>query len=65
MVAGVAILLQPASGGVAFVWVLGLFALVTGPLLIALSIALSGEPEGDRGGSDARLADDRERRRRK
>lgn len=38
VVVGIAILLQPASGGVAFVWVLGLYALLTGPMWIALGI---------------------------
>lgn len=37
MVAGVILLLQPASAGVAFVWILGLYALITGPLLVALA----------------------------
>lgn len=36
-VAGVVLLLQPASGGVAFVWLLGLYALIIGPLLVALA----------------------------
>jgi uncharacterized membrane protein HdeD (DUF308 family) len=36
--AGVIVLRQPVSSGVAFVWVLGVFALITGPMLIALSI---------------------------
>lgn len=35
--AGIVLLFQPASAGVAFVWILGLYALVTGPLLIALA----------------------------
>lgn len=35
--AGVVVLFQPASAGVAFVWILGLYALLTGPLLIALA----------------------------
>ena len=38
VVVGIAILLQPASGGVAFVWVLGLYALLTGPMWIALGL---------------------------
>lgn len=38
VVVGIAILLQPASGGVAFVWVLGLYALLTGPMWVALGI---------------------------
>lgn len=36
-VAGVILLMQPVSGGVAFVWVLGLYALLTGPMLLALA----------------------------
>lgn len=38
VIVGIAILLQPAAGGVAFVWVLGLYALLTGPMMIALGI---------------------------
>lgn len=45
VLAGVIILLQPAAGGVAFVWVLGLFALINGSMLVALSLALSKEAE--------------------
>lgn len=37
---GVILLFQPAAGGVAFVWILGLYALVTGPIMIALSLDL-------------------------
>lgn len=37
-VVGIILLFQPAAGGVAFVWILGLYALITGPLMIALSI---------------------------
>lgn len=36
-IVGVILLFQPASGGVAFVWVLGLYALITGPLLLAMA----------------------------
>jgi uncharacterized membrane protein HdeD (DUF308 family) len=36
-VAGVVLLLQPVSSGVAFVWVLGLYALIVGPMTIALA----------------------------
>jgi uncharacterized membrane protein HdeD (DUF308 family) len=32
------LLFQPASAGVAFVWVLGLYSLIVGPLMIALSL---------------------------
>ncbi len=35
--AGAIILLQPAAAGVAFVWILGLYALITGPMLLALA----------------------------
>ena len=38
VIVGIIILLQPVAGGVAFVWVLGLYALVTGPMWIALGI---------------------------
>lgn len=40
VVAGIVLLFQPESAGVAFVWILGLYALVTGPILIALSLDL-------------------------
>ncbi|HVX57507.1 MAG TPA: DUF308 domain-containing protein [Candidatus Saccharimonadales bacterium] len=36
-IAGVIMLFQPAKSGVAFVWVLGIYALITGPLLLALA----------------------------
>ena len=35
--AGIIVLFQPVAGGVAFVWILGVVALVEGPILIALS----------------------------
>ncbi len=35
---GVIMLFQPAASGVAFVWLFGLYALVVGPLMIALSL---------------------------
>ncbi len=38
--AGIILLFQPASAGVAFVWLLGLYALIVGPLMIALSLDL-------------------------
>lgn len=37
VLAGVFMFFQPVSGGIAFVWVVGLFALINGPLWIALS----------------------------
>lgn len=36
--AGIVVLFQPASAGVAFVWILGLYALITGPLMVALAL---------------------------
>lgn len=38
VIAGIIILFQPVSGGVAFVWVLGLYALISGPIIIATAI---------------------------
>jgi uncharacterized membrane protein HdeD (DUF308 family) len=38
IIAGIIVLLQPVAGGVAFVWVLGLFSLVYGTLALAMSI---------------------------
>jgi uncharacterized membrane protein HdeD (DUF308 family) len=38
IVAGILILFQPVAAGVAFVWILGLYALITGPMLIVLSL---------------------------
>lgn len=46
VIVGVVILLQPVSGGVAFVWILGLYALVTGPLWIALALDVKHSAEG-------------------
>lgn len=38
VLAGILILTQPASAGVAFVWIIGIYALIFGPILIAGSI---------------------------
>jgi uncharacterized membrane protein HdeD (DUF308 family) len=38
LLAGVVILFQPVRGGVAFVWLLGLYALITGPVMIAMAL---------------------------
>lgn len=40
---GIIILNQPVAGGVAFVWILGLYALISGPLMIALSLDIHNE----------------------
>ncbi len=37
VIVGILVLLQPVSAGVTFVWILGLYALITGPMLLALS----------------------------
>lgn len=37
LIAGLVVLRQPVAGGIAFVWVLGLYALISGPLMIALA----------------------------
>ena len=36
--AGIAMFFQPVASGVAFVWIIGLFALINGPIWIALSL---------------------------
>lgn len=38
VLAGIVLLFQPETAGVAFVWILGLYALITGPVLIAVSL---------------------------
>jgi hypothetical protein len=37
LLAGIVVLFQPVASGVAFVWILGLYALIAGPLQIALA----------------------------
>jgi uncharacterized membrane protein HdeD (DUF308 family) len=37
LLAGIIVLFQPVASGVAFVWILGLYALIVGPLQIALA----------------------------
>jgi uncharacterized membrane protein HdeD (DUF308 family) len=46
VLAGILMLFQPAASGVAFVWILGLYALVTGPLMIALAMDVRKTVEG-------------------
>lgn len=43
---GIVILMQPVAGGVAFVWILGLYALITGPIWIALALDVKHTAEG-------------------
>lgn len=40
VIAGIIVLKQPVASGVAFVWIIGLFALIYGPITIALSYDL-------------------------
>jgi uncharacterized membrane protein HdeD (DUF308 family) len=37
VVIGIVILMQPVAGGLAFIWILGLYALISGPVMIAMS----------------------------
>lgn len=46
ILAGIVMLFQPAASGVAFVWIVGLFALISGPLWIALSLEVKHLAEG-------------------
>lgn len=43
VIAGVVTLMYPLSSSVAFVWVLGLYGLITGPMLIALAHSARSE----------------------
>lgn len=45
LIAGLVVLRQPVAGGVAFVWVPGLYALISGPLMIALASQARAELE--------------------
>lgn len=41
VIVGIFVLAQPVAGGVAFVWILGLYALISGPVMIAMSSDLA------------------------
>lgn len=41
VVAGIVLLFQPEAAGVGFVWILGLYALLTGPLMVALALDIN------------------------
>jgi uncharacterized membrane protein HdeD (DUF308 family) len=43
IIAGLAIMVYPVKGGLAFLWVVGVYALVMGPILIVLSFAQKAE----------------------
>ncbi|HSW99721.1 MAG TPA: DUF308 domain-containing protein [Patescibacteria group bacterium] len=44
IVIGMVVLFQPSVGGLAFVWILGLYALVTGVVLLGLSTVVTAPP---------------------
>jgi uncharacterized membrane protein HdeD (DUF308 family) len=46
IIVGAVIIFQPAAGGLAFVWVLGLYALITGSLLIGLAFGAGSGRHG-------------------
>lgn len=48
VLAGVIILMQPVAGGVAFVWVLGLYALLAGSMMVAVALDARALLEGKR-----------------
>lgn len=45
---GIVMLFQPAASGVAFVWIVGLFALISGPIWIAVSLDVKNASENFR-----------------
>ncbi|MDB5164220.1 MAG: hypothetical protein JWS12_838 [Candidatus Saccharibacteria bacterium] len=45
IIAGILILVQPIAGGVAFVWILGLYALIYGAFTLAIALELHNELE--------------------
>ena len=54
--AGILLLFQPESAGIAFVWILGIYALISGPLLLALAFDMKNSlpEEVERGTRRAR-----------
>lgn len=38
IIVGIVVLFQPAASGIAFIWILGAYALISGPLLIAAAV---------------------------
>lgn len=45
--AGILILFQPVAGGVAFVWILGVYALISGPIMIAVAAEMNRKDKKD------------------
>jgi uncharacterized membrane protein HdeD (DUF308 family) len=62
IIAGIFVLAQPVAGGVAFVWILGVYALIFGTLNMALAVelrtALFGSVAEPRADTDAQRADE-------
>ncbi|HSX45663.1 MAG TPA: DUF308 domain-containing protein [Candidatus Saccharimonadia bacterium] len=46
VLAGIVVLFQPVASGVAFVWVLGIYSLITGPLFIAGAVEMNNLAKG-------------------
>ncbi len=42
VIVGIFVLFQPVASGIAFIWILGVYALVTGPLMIAAALDEGG-----------------------
>lgn len=38
VIVGIIVLTEPVAGGVAFVWILGLYALISGPIIVAMAM---------------------------
>lgn len=53
-IAGVILLFQPEAGGIAFVWILGLYALLAGPMMVALALDIKNAENGGGRGRPAR-----------
>lgn len=49
VLAGIVMFFQPAASGVAFVWIVGLFALISGPIWIAISLDVKNIGDGPKG----------------
>lgn len=49
-IVGIIVLFQPVSGGIAFVWLLGLYALIAGPITIAMALDLRNAERGSSNG---------------
>ncbi|MDB5166681.1 MAG: hypothetical protein JWM37_753 [Candidatus Saccharibacteria bacterium] len=59
IIAGIFVLVQPVAGGVAFVWILGIYALIFGTLNMALAVELRAALFGPTTQSEAETTDRR------